>query len=33
MPFTPEEMTAEGFDLDTALDRFATVLKSTADQH
>ena len=33
MPFTPEEMTADGFDIDTALERLAAVLKSAADHH
>ncbi|MDP4002786.1 DUF29 family protein [Methylobacterium sp. NEAU K] len=28
MPFTPEEMTAPGFDMDAALERLATVLNS-----
>lgn len=32
MPFTPEEMTAEGFDMDTALERLADVLNSVPDR-
>jgi hypothetical protein len=33
MPFRPEEVTAEGFDMDAALERLAAVLKSPTDHH
>lgn len=32
MPFTPEEMTAAGFDMDAALERLAAVLNSSPDR-
>ncbi|MGU3540648.1 DUF29 family protein [Methylobacterium sp. A54F] len=33
MPFTPDELTCEGFDMDAALERLAAVLKSRTDHH
>ena len=33
MPFTPEEMAADGFDMDRALERLAEALKSPPDHH
>ena len=33
MPFEPDELIATGFSMDWALDRLATVLKSTGDSH
>ena len=33
MPFTPEEMAADGFGMDRALERLAKVLKTPPDHH
>ena len=33
MPFTPEEMSSDGFDMDRALERLAEVLKARSDHH
>ncbi|GJD46342.1 hypothetical protein AFCDBAGC_4222 [Methylobacterium cerastii] len=33
MPFTPEEMSSDGFDMDRALERLAEVLKARPDHH